>query len=83
MNKKKKKKKKKKSIVERCRFNLEIFAKKFSSIFVILRRRVDDVSISSFLINFKNRLFLFYKMRYFFLIFKFFVFAFFLTTSST
>ena len=59
------------SIVERCHFNLEAFAKRSSLVFVILRRRVVDVSTSSFRINFKNRLFLFCRMRYSLLTFKF------------
>ena len=44
---------------------------------MILRRRVDDISISSFFIDFRNRLFLSCKMKYFLLTFRFFVFVFF------
>ena len=66
-----------KSIVERCRFNFKAFVKRFSSIFIILRRRVDNVLISSFFINFKSRLFLFCKMKYFFFNFQIFRFCFF------
>ena len=63
-----------KSMIKYCRFNSEILIRRFSSILIVLQRRVNCVFISLFCKDFRNRLFLSCKIKYSFLTFRFFVF---------